>query len=351
MKFKHLMIAASVALLPLTAGAATLIVPAAASLNGAFGSVWKSEMTFHNTGAHAIELTLVFHDQNGAAQSATVSVPARQTVSIDDVVRTRFNRESSLGAIEIKVADADLNRLSVTSRTSNVLANAEFGQDIPAILSTDAIGAGDVAVIAGPNSAANFRFNAGFYTLDATTVRWELIRADGTVAASQTIDYAAGVQNQYSVASLFNTTLQDNDVVYANVIKGRAIFYGSVINQESGDPSFVPGIHNRVQANINLLGVDRDENGTIDIAAHDNVLDRSVDVTTVGFPAFFRIVSDQPVTYEIVSSTAFAQLVDNNGTVQLISNGTLAGTTGELKVRATTADGQSTIFTIPLRFL
>lgn len=351
MKFKNLMIAASVALLPLTAGAATLIVPAAASLNGAFGSVWKSEITFHNTGARAIDLTLVFHDQNGAAQTAAVIVPARQTVSIDDVVRTTFNRESSLGAIEIRMADADLNRLSVTSRTSNVLASGEFGQDIPAILSTDAIGAGDVAVIAGPNSAANFRFNAGFYTLDATTVRWELIRADGTVAGTQTLDYAAGVQNQYSVTSLFNATLQDNDVVHANVVKGSAIFYGSVINQVSGDPSFVPGIRNRVQANINLLGVDRDENGTIDIPAHDNVLDRTVDVTTVGFPAFFRIVSDQPVTYEIVSSTAFARLVDNNGTVQVISNGTLAGSTGEMKVRATTADGQSTIFTIPIRFL
>src|SRR6476620_6269962 len=125
MKFKHLMIAPSVELLPLTAGAATLIGPAAASLNGAFGSVWKSEMTLHNTGSHAIDVTLVFHDQNGPAQTATVSIPARQTVSIDDVVRTKFNRESSLGAIEVKVADADLNRLSVTSRTSNVLANAE----------------------------------------------------------------------------------------------------------------------------------------------------------------------------------------------------------------------------------
>lgn len=351
MKFKHLMMAASVALLPLAAEAATLIVPAAASLNGAFGSVWKSEITLHSTATHAIEVTLVFHDQTGAAQTATVSVPARQTVAIDDVVRTKFNRQSSIGAIEIDVADADLNRLSVTSRTSNVLASAEFGQDIPAILSTDSVSAGDVAVIAGPNSAANDRFNAGLYTLDATTVRWDLVHADGTVAASQTLDYVAGVQNQYSVASLFNTALQDSDVVLANVLKGNAIFYGSVINQASGDPSFVPGIRNHLQASINLLGIDRDENGTIDIPAHDNVLDGTVDVTTVGFPAFFRIVSDQPVTYEILFSTADARLVDNNGTVEMIPNGTLAKSTGVLKVRATTADGQSAVFTIPLKFL
>jgi len=351
MKLKHLITAAALTLLPLTAGAATLIVPAAASLNGAYGSVWKSELTLHNTGSRAIDLTLVYHDQTGPAQTATVSVPARQTVSLDDIVRTKFNRESSLGAIEIKVADADLNRLAVTSRTSNVLGTAEFGQDIPAILSTDAANAGDVAVISGPDSAANFRFNAGLYTLSATSIRWELIHADGTVAANQTIDYAAGVQNQYSVASLFNTTLQDNDVVYANVLSGSAIFYGSVINQTSGDPSFVPGIRTRAQSNVNLLGIDRDENGTIDIAAHDNVLDTSVDVTTLGFPAYFRVVSDQPVTYEIISSTADARLIDQNGTIQMVASAALSGGTGEIKVRATTTDGLSTVFTIPVRFL
>lgn len=351
MKLKHLITAASVALLPLTAGAATLIVPAAASLNGALGSVWKSEVTLHNTGTHAINATLVFHDQSGPAQSATVTVPAKQTVALEDIVLSKFNRESSIGAIEIDVADADINRLAVTSRTANVLGAGEFGQDIPAILSTDGISAGDVAVISGPNSAANFRFNAGLYTLAATGVRWDLIHADGTAGPTLTLDYAAGVQNQYSVASLLNTTLQDNDVVHATVLKGSAIFYGSVINQTTGDPSFVPGIRTRSQSNVTLIGVDRDENGTVDIPAHDNILDRTVDVGTFGFPAFFRIVSDQPVTYEVVSSTAFAQFVDQNGTVQMIPDGSMSKSTGELKVRATAADGSSTVFTIPIKFL
>jgi len=193
--------------------------------------------------------------------------------------------------------------------------------------------------------------DAGLYTLAATTVRWDVIHADGTAGGTQTIDYAAGVQNQYSVASLCNTTLQDNDVLVATVLKGSAIFYGSVINQASGDPSFVPGIRTRAQSNVTLLGVDRDENGSIDIAAHDNILDRTVDVTTFGFPAFFRIVSDQPVTYEIISSTADARLIDQNGTIQMVASAALSGGTGEIKVRATTTDGLSTVFTIPVRFL
>ena len=49
MKLNKIIITASLALLPLTAGAATLIIPAAASTSGANGSDWKSELTLHNT--------------------------------------------------------------------------------------------------------------------------------------------------------------------------------------------------------------------------------------------------------------------------------------------------------------
>ncbi len=349
MKFRNLITAASLALLPLTAGAATLIVPAAGSATGANGSMWQSELTLHNTANRDINVSLVYHDQNGAAGSATVTVPARHTISIDDIVRTRFQREGSVGAIEIDMADPDLNRLAITSRTSNVLGDQEFGQDIPAIRSTDAISTGDVAVIAGPDNASTSRFNAGLYTLDATNVKWDLVRADGTVAATRTISYNAGVQNQYSVPALLGA-LENDDVIHANVLSGSAIFYGSIINNASGDPSFVPGIRTRQQANVNLLGVDRDENGTIDIAAHDNVLDSSVDAYTLGFPTYFRLVTEEPVTYEIVSSPADARLIDQNGTIQMVASAALAGKTGQLQVRATTADGLSTILTIPLRF-
>ncbi|HEY3052497.1 MAG TPA: hypothetical protein VGK04_03825 [Thermoanaerobaculia bacterium] len=354
MKFKNLITAASMALLPLAASAATLIVPVAGSTGGANGSRWESELTLHNTANRAITATLVFHDQDGPAGTATLTVPGRNTVALSDVVRTKFNREGSVGAIEITLADADINRIAVTSRTSNVSGTGEFGQDIPAVKTSDAAASGDLAVIAGPTSAADFRFNAGLYALETTTVRWELVRADGTSAATTTLTYKGGVQNQYSVPALFEAKLQDNDVIHAAVTNGSAIFYGSVIREDTGDPSFVPGVRTREESRINFAGIDRDENGTIDIAATDNVLTAPVDSYTLGFPTFFRIIATsdtgEKVTYEIVSSTADARLIDDKGTVQMISSAALSGKTGELKVRATTADGQSVILTIPVKF-
>ncbi len=354
MKLKQLITAAVIALLPLTAGAAMLIVPVAGSAPGANGSMWKSDITLHNTSGRAIVATLTYHDQNGATDTAAVSVPPRGTVAMQDVVRTTLKRENTVGAIEINIADTDANRIAITSRTFNAVGTGEFGQDVPAIRSTDAAGAGDVAVIEGPTSAIDFRFNAGVYALTAANVRWDLVRSDGTVAATQTLTYSAGVQSQYAVAALFNTDLKDNDVVHATVLSGTAIFYGSIVNQASGDPSFVPGVRTREESRINFLGIDRDQNGTVDLAATDNVLSKPVDAYTIGFPTFFRIVTSadggQKVTYEILSSTADARLVDDQGTVQMVASVALQGTTGELKVRATTADGQSAILTIPVKF-
>jgi hypothetical protein len=354
MKLKKLITAASMALLPLAASAATLIVPVAGSTVGANGSRWESELTLHNTANRSIVATLVFHDQSGPAETATVTIPARNTIALNDVVRTRFNREGSVGAIEITLADADMNRIAVSSRTANVGGEGEFGQDIPAVKTSDAAASGDLAVIAGPTSAADFRFNAGLYAIENTTVRWELVRADGTSAVSTTLSYKGGVQNQYSVPALFQADLQDNDVVHAAVTSGTAIFYGSIVRQDTGDPSFVPGVRTREESRINFVGIDRDENGTVDIAATDNVLTGAVDSYTLGFPTFFRIVATsdtgEKLTYSIVSSTADARLIDDNGTVQMISSAALSGKTGELKVRATTADGQSVILTIPVKF-
>ncbi len=354
MKLKQLITAAMISLLPLTAGAAMLIVPVAGSAPGANGSVWKSDITLHNTSSRAIVATLTYHDQNGAADTAAVSVPPRGTVALQDVVRTTLKRENTVGAIEINIADADANRVAITSRTFNALSTGEFGQDIPAIRSTEAAAVGDVAVIGGPISAIDFRFNAGVYALTAASIRWDLIHSDGTVAASQTLSYAAGVQNQYAVAALFNTDLKDNDVVHATVLSGTAIFYGSIVNQASGDPSFVPGVRTREESRINFLGIDRDQNGTVDIAAKDNVLSKPVDAYTIGFPTFFRIVtsaeSGEKVTYEIVSPIGDARLIDDQGTVQMVASVALQGTTGELKVRATSADGQSVVLTIPVKF-
>ena len=286
------------AILTLTAGlalGADLVIPVAGSLEGANNSQWQSEITLHNVGSTPLVVSLEYHDKDGAAGTSQVTVPARGTVSLSDVVKTSFNKTGN-GAILLDTDDAMLAKLAVTSRTFNVAAEgAEFGQDIPALAIGDASVSGDTVVLAGPADATTNRFNFGIYAVDATTIEWRLVRKDGTVSATKELSYSAGVQVQYSPGlSLFGATAQNNDVVYARVKSGSAFLYGSIVNNKTNDPSYVPGIRTRENLTIIFLGVDDDGDSTVDFtdANGDGILDQKMPIQVGYFPTFFQLFGD-----------------------------------------------------------
>ncbi|MCU1348449.1 MAG: hypothetical protein JWO56_1479 [Acidobacteria bacterium] len=357
MKIRNVLAATTMALLPLTMNAASLIVPAAGSGNGVNGSHWQSELTFHNVSSRTITAQLIYHDETHTTAASAVPLAGRTTVSVEDVVRTRFGIESGTGAIEIVIADAEAASIAVSSRTTNVSDRGEFGQDIPAVSLNDAAKSGDLTVLAAPSSKDNYRFNFGLYAATAATVHWELLRADGTIAATKDVTYAAGTQKQYNggVVTLLGADARDNDTVHATLLSGSAVFYGSAINNVSGDPAFVPGIRTLEDVHISFAGIDLDENGTVDVADanHDGVLDAPIDLYTSTFPNYFRVVATgengQAVTYELVNPPAEALLIDSVGTISFAPGANVAGTTGDLLVRAT-AGSNTAILRIPVRY-
>lgn len=357
MTYKRILTIAAIALMPLCAGAASLVVPAAGTGPGANNSHWQTELTLHNASARALNISLYFHDASGRSAAVPVTLGARATTSIADIVKSRFGRDSATGAIEIEVAAADLTKLAVTSRTFNRSAAGEYGQDVPAINVANAAGAGDVSVLAGPSSATAFRFNFGVYAVSDSTVTWELIRADGTIAATREVSYAAGTQTQHNlgISTLLNATPQDNDSLHATLVKGSAMFYGSAVNQATGDPAYVSSVRTRPDVRINFLGVDLDENGTVDLvdADHDGVLDGSIEVFTANFPSYFRVLAQgeagEIVTFTIVSTPSDTLMIDDNGTFMMAATSAVRNTKGDLRVLAT-AGSTSAVLVIPVQF-
>jgi hypothetical protein len=360
MKLNRLIITGFAALLPIAASATNQVIPVAGTIAGANGSRWQTEVTFHNSTSREAQVVMTFRDAEGVAVPSTLRVPARRTMTVQDIVKTLFNHDSAIGAIEIADTDSDPRNLAITARTINVSANGEFGQDIPSVALVDAAQTGSVTALTGPAIATKARFNFGLYVASDATVRWELIRADGTVAASKDMSYRASTQHQYNngVVSLLSAVAQDNDVIHASLTKGTAVFYGSLVDQQTGDPSFVPGVITKVDPTIRLVGIDRDLNGTVDVADAngDGVLDNAVDAYTLGFPNYFRIVAEadgtSALSFEIIDAPADVRLIDidNNGTILLAPSPALKGTTAEIKVRVT-ADGKVTILTFPVKFL
>jgi hypothetical protein len=357
MKFRNLILTAALALLPVAASAATIVIPATGTGPGASGSQWQSELTLHNAAPRSATLALTFHQGTNVLGPVNVTIGARATESIADVVKSKFGVEAGTGAITIAVDDRSARSLAVTSRTFNTSTTGEFGQDIPAIDVVNAARAGELAALPGPSVAEGNRFNFGIFAVDATTVTWEVVRANGTVAASKNASYAAGehVQYGFGISTFLGATPAGNDTVVARVTAGKAIFYGSIVNA-TGDPTFVPGVRTREDVVITFVGVDLDENGTVDIADanHDGVLDAPIGVFTSLYPDYFRIVArgefNETLSYTIVKSPATkSDLLDENGLVRLIAAGDLKNTNGELQVKITTGATEQ-IVTIPVKF-
>ena len=342
----------ALALLPLTAGAATIIVPAAGTGPGAAGSRWSSELVVHNAASVPVDITMTYHDASGASAAKPATIGARATVTTADIVKNVFGLDSGTGAITIGVDDSRAGNLAVTSRTFNTSSNGIFGQDVPAVNADDASAAGDLAVLEGPSSATDFRFNFGVYAVNDASVRWELVRADGTIAATKDVDYTGGTQFQYNggVSTLLGVTPADHDVVYANVTKGKVVTYGSAINNGSGDPTFVPGVRAHADSHIGF-GVDLNGDGTIDIsdANNDGVLDQPINLYTFGFPNYFHVVvqGGTNVKVELADpNTKDILLLDDKGEIEWAPSSTQRGTTLSLKLKVT-VDGVTEIITIP----
>lgn len=353
--FRKLMIA--LALAPLAASAATLVIPASGSGPGANGSRWQSEVTLHNTANRPVTVTLTFHDANGAGLSTTETVAARHTASIGDIVTSRFQREAATGAITIDAPDDFASRLTVSSRTFNRSAGGDFGQDIPALAATDALRAGDTGVIAGATDVTNSRVNFGIYSIDASTIHWQLLRADGSVAADAIRSYAAGVQQQYSAdsANLLSAPRQNDDVIYAQVVLGHAVVYGSTIDAISGDPTYVPGIRARQETAINFEGVDVSNDGRADFldVDHDGVVDVPVDVFISAFPNYLHFIASGPngekVAFSLVDPVPDTAMLTEESILMWTPSVLLRGQTFTLRVLATTGS-DSEVLTIPIRF-
>jgi hypothetical protein len=354
MNFKHLITASLAAALPLTASAASLVIPAAGAGPGANGSVWKSDVTLVNLSASPTAVSLAFHDGNGSSPLVSQTLPARATTSIEDIVASKFGRTSATGAIEIIAADT--SKLVVGSRTFNESSAGRYGQDIPAIDTASLTGAGE-SILLGPPTVAEQRFNFGIYAVSNANVTWSLVRADGTVAATQDRSYTAGQQLQYNsgISSLFGAEAMDDDSVRAVFKSGTGITYGSVIENVSGDPSYMPGIIAIPETAITFHGVDRNEDGNVEYpdADHDLVVDQALDIVTSMFPNFFRIVASTPsgakVHFELIDAGSDVTLVDDNGTVEWAPGSDRKGATATLKVKAT-AGSDSTILSIPVKF-
>jgi hypothetical protein len=225
------------------------VLPGMADLNNGAAN-FHSDIRIFNGGTTSATVNLTYYPQGQpqAARTATpITIPAGQIKAVDNVLPTLFNASATGGSIVLTTSGN--TSLVATGRTYSIGANnGTFGQFIPAVTPAEGIALGDRSLqILQLEQSRSFRSNVGLAELSGNPARVRLILTlpDSKVSPVLETDLApnAFVQFNSLIASMLGPgTDTYNARVSVEVIggTGRVTAYGSVIDGETQDPTYVP---------------------------------------------------------------------------------------------------------------
>ena len=229
------------------------VVPGVAELNA--GSNFHTDMRLYNPNGTPVTVTLTYKPQQGDATpipaGVTRTINAGQVLAIDNVLPTLWNINASGGAVTVSAANA--TPLVVTARTfSREADGGTFGQFIPAVTSSDAVGRGERALEilqledSGERSQkTGYRSNVGLVEVTGNRVVVELTLRppDSKLTAVNHIELQGGEFVQLpQVFRFFGFNNVYNGRVSMRVVEGlgRVAGYGSIVDNRTEDPTYVP---------------------------------------------------------------------------------------------------------------
>ncbi|HEX2061891.1 MAG TPA: DUF11 domain-containing protein, partial [Thermoanaerobaculia bacterium] len=225
-------------------GTTRWVLPGAANLDND-AAHWRTDMRVFNYGVAPRTATVYFTPAVGTGEQkeALLNLSPGVVVSLDDVVRTLFGSTNVGGAVHI-VTDSDAN-LIVTGRTYNQTPEGTFGQFIPAVIATDGAAAGDPALhILQVEDSVRYRTNIGLTEVSGApvTVEVQVYRPDSKATPTVTIPLGAYEFRQFNIIRSFGLGNVYNARIVVRAIsgQGRVAAYGSVIDELTQDPTYVP---------------------------------------------------------------------------------------------------------------
>jgi len=225
-----------------------LLFPAVIHAPGANDTSWRSDLWVLNSGSNPA--TVVFElwrqgQANPNPATAQVEVASGEQAEIVDVVFEVFGLDDAQGALALHADQL----LIATSRTYNTAAAGTYGQFIAGQPLAALGGVGETLYLPGAVQTDSFRSNVGLVTTGAgSTVELVLRGSDGTVLATASRDLGVNQQLQSSLSGLFgasDVSAATVEVTLASADETGAVVaaYLSVIDNETGDPTYSPAAH------------------------------------------------------------------------------------------------------------
>jgi hypothetical protein len=256
-------ISIGIACLSASAAPRQVIVPAVASIHGANGTFFRSELYLFNQSNSRLAIQMTYRCWTGqrCGTPATMMLDPRANRRIDDAVNTLFGAPETAGALEIVFDDAG-GLVTARSRMYTTSDCGTFGQEVPGLDITAAHRRSVLHYVPlSMDLRTGMRSNAGAYNpadLPANT-KWELHRGDGTllgtltriVGAHEAFQFVGPLTNPFGAAPATDAT------AYLLVSSDLPIFpYVSAIDNQTGDALFDPGAEDLRPAEVTELLVE-----------------------------------------------------------------------------------------------
>ncbi len=224
---------------------ARYVLPGMAELDTGVSN-FHSEIRIYNDQSFTVSANATFYPQGNVAGAVTqpITLAANEIRTYDNVLRTLFNVTGAGGSIVI--APAGGAKLIVTGRTYSNDPKGTFGQFIPAITPADGIGLGDPPLqVLQLEQSKDFRSNLGLAELtgNPATVEISAIVPGSKVTLSAPVELQGNEFKQ--LGSVLSQMLPGNVYNARITVKviagtGRVTAYGSVVDNNSKDPTYVP---------------------------------------------------------------------------------------------------------------
>jgi hypothetical protein len=225
------------------------VLPGIAEYVFADGRNFHSDMRIFNGGASDAIVTLTFYGSGAPVSLPSFTLPKGQVQRIDDVLGSFFKlgAGANVGGSIVATTSGD-SSLVVTGRTfSNAPSGGTFGQFIPGVTPAQGIGAGDRPLqILQLEESQQFRSNVGLAEVSGNPVdgRLTLFQPDSKVSpvlpfhldANQFLQYSSLIQRMLPGTTVYNARV----MVEVTGGSGRVTAYGSVLDNVSTDPTYVP---------------------------------------------------------------------------------------------------------------
>ncbi len=225
----------------------TYVIPGVADLSNDLAS-WRTDLRIFNSGDDPQYVTLTLYPQTGSSSSDTIqrsfSINPGEVSILDNVLASRFGVTNIGGAMHVDTLTPA--NLVVTGRTYNqVDGGGTYGQYIAAVTPNDGVGKGGRTLnVLQVEDSTRYRTNLGIAEVSGkpVTVEVSVFLPDAKVAPKVTIPLAANEYRQFRVLQALGVGTAYNARIAIRVIDGdgKITAYGSVIDMQTQDPTYVP---------------------------------------------------------------------------------------------------------------